>query len=86
MPWGAAGSSFAIAEHWLRLATMIVGLAVGIATFVSILRGMRRDKLKRERETLELCESCMRGHAPRECPLAWSERPDNCPKRKVTNL
>ena len=41
---GTAVSLLAQIEVWLRIASLIVGIAVGIATFVSILKKLKGGK------------------------------------------
>jgi len=39
-------SMMAQAEAWLRLVSLVVGIAIGVATFISIIRRMRAKRYR----------------------------------------
>jgi len=62
------------------LATLLAAVASVYAIVVSR-RTVRLRRLEIEEVSQKLCEHCLAGTPPAECPLPEPRRPLNCPKR-----
>lgn len=73
---GSIVISWEMANKVLQAATLLVGF-VG-----AVLAVYWMQRLNRAKERVIICDDCRAGNEPMQCPIAISERPLNCPKRK----